>query len=143
MSCPTLYDTPIDGMSIAKIDLLECLRGVLGDNCMLYRDMYYKLVSGSCSTQAEHIEIFASAYRRFRQFTEYVNNIYYYGETNIPIIPRVLNPIRDIIDDYKSSVMTTMSAVGGKFLMNTHDYLYYSFKNNCEIPEMKGLLIIC
>ncbi len=143
ISCPDLYDKPIEGMRILRVDLLECLREDFGDNCMLYRDMLYKLVSGSCKTQSEHIEIFASAYRRFHQFALFVNQIYYYGETNIPIVPRVLNPVRDTINVHCDKVTEELTLAGGKFLTHTHDYLYYGFKGDTSLPELKGAQVIC
>ncbi|MCM1219035.1 MAG: hypothetical protein NC548_31520 [Lachnospiraceae bacterium] len=143
ISCPLLYETPIDGLCIVRVDLLECLRDILGENCMMYRDMCYKLVSGSCTTQQEHIEIFSSAYRRFSRFTKYVNDVYYYGESDIPIIPRVLNPVREIIEKYRDTVMNILVQSGGKFLTNTHDYLYFAYKGTTAPPVMKGLTVIC
>lgn len=143
ISCPNLYDKPIEGMRILRVDLLECLREDFGDNCMLYRDLVYKLVSGSCKDQKEHIEIFASAYRRFHKFALYVNQIYYYGETNIPIIPRVLSPVRDSIDSYRKEVTEELTLEGGKYLTHTNDYLYYGFKGSGDIPTLKGASVIC
>lgn len=130
-------------MRIARVDLLECLRELFGDNCMLYRDMFYKLVSGSCATQSEHIELFASYYRRFKTVMLHINELYYYGDTDIPIIPRTLNPIRERITDYYEEVVGQFERAGGKYLLHTHDYVYYAFKGNNEIPNVKGLKVIC
>lgn len=143
VSCPKLYETPLDGMTILRVDLLECLRDIVGDNCLMYRDLFYKLVAGSTETQAEHIELFESFYRRFEKFTAYVNNLYYYGESTIPLIPRVLNELRDVINANADASAQLLNNSGGKYLVHTHDYLYYGFKKVVAVPEVKGSLKIC
>ena len=75
--------------------------------------------------------------------TEYVNDIFYYEESNIPIIPRVLNHMRDTISDYREQIGKIMENSGGKYLIHTHDYLYYAYKGTNKIPEVEGLCIIC
>lgn len=134
--------TPLNGIRIARIDLLECLRSTFGDNCFIYRDLLYKLVSGTGNKQ-EHLELFASFYRKYVGITEYVNQLYYFGESDIPIVPRVLQEVREVINDYRSEVAKQFESAGGKYLLHTHDYLYYAFKGNNSIPEVKGLTIIC
>lgn len=110
---------------------------------MMYRDLFYALVAGSCKTVDEHITLFESAYRRYTQFTCYVNELYYYGESTIPLVPRVLNELRDKVNTYCAEITSVLEANGGKFLMHTHDYLYYSFKSNMPVPEIKGSIAIC
>lgn len=142
VNCPDIYMTPLSNMTIVRVDLLECLRKSFGDNCFIYRDLLYKLVSGSGDKQ-EHLEIFASFYRKYSGITEYVNQIYYFGETDIPIVPRVLQEVRATVDDYKNNVAGIFESAGGKYLLHTHDYLFYAFRGNNTIPDMEGLTLIC
>ena len=142
LNCPEVYEKPINGMRVVRVDLLECLRESLGDNCFIYRDLLYKLLSGSCSRE-EHVKLFQSYYRRYQGVTSFVNEIYYYGESEIPIIPRVLQTVREALDAYRESVVTALSDAGGKYLTITHDYVYFAFKGNNQVPDMKGIKIIC
>lgn len=142
ISCPNVYETPITGLRIVRVDLLECLREDFGDNCFVYRDVLYKLISGSTSKN-EHLELFQSYYRRYAGITAFVNEIYYYGESEIPIVPRVLQRVRDMINNYREEVMLQLQESGGKFLVHTHDYLYFAYKGNTVIPNVKGVTIIC
>ena len=143
ISCPEVYEVPIDGMRVVRVDLLECLREVLGDNCFVYRDLLYKLVSGSCTSKEEHLDLFQSYYRRYAGITAYVNDLYYYGESEIPIVPRVLQEVREKINFYKNYVTNEFLTSGGKFLVDTHDYLYFAFKGTTVVPNVKGISIIC
>lgn len=142
ISCPKVYESPIDGLRVVRVDLLECLREELGDNCFIYRDMLYKLLSGSCS-KVEHLELFQSYYRRYTGIMQFVNELYYYGESEIPIVPRVLQRVRDMINSYREDMMVLMQSSGGKFLVQTHDYLYFAYKGNTMVPDIKGVTVIC
>lgn len=138
-----VYDTPIEGIRILKIDLLESIRSCVGTNCMLYRDLLYKLVAGSCDSMEEHLLLFESSYRRYSVFTGYVNELFYYGESSIPLVARVLNELRDKIDKQKDSVTELALSAGGKYLLHTHDYLYFGYKGNVTIPSIDGSSVIC
>jgi hypothetical protein len=142
VSCPQIYETPLSNIHIVRVDLLECLRDVLGDNCFIYRDNLYKLLAGSC-TKEEHVELFASYYRTYKGVTTYVNNLFYYGETDVPIIVRTLEPLRDKINEYRDVMIKLLTDSGGKYLLHTHDYLYYGFRCTNNIPDVKGLKVIC
>lgn len=122
--------------------MLECLRSIWGDDCQIYRCLLYKLVSGTCSTE-EHRQLFASFYRKYKPITTYVNNLYNYGEKDIPIIERTVVPVRAMIEDYRNEVSEVFTAKGGKYLTRTHDYVYYAFVPGAALPEMKGITVIC
>lgn len=138
-----VYNTPIEGMRILKIDLLESIRDCVGSNAMLYRDLLYKLVAGSCSSMEEHLLLFESSYRRYAVFTGYVNDLFYYGESSVPLVARVLNELRDKINKQKDSITELVLSSGGKYLLHTHDYLYFGFKGNVTIPDIDGSSVIC
>ena len=142
ITCPQIYETAIKGKVIVRIDLLECLRPIWGDDCQICRGLLYQLVSGSCPDDV-HKKLFASFYRKYKNITIYVNNHYNYGETTIPIVERTLHPIRNIINSYKDDIDEMMSSSGGKYLTTTHDYIYYAFVPGSELPDIKGAKIIC
>lgn len=142
ISKPNLYDTPLSGRIIVKVDLLSCLTSIWGEACQIYREPLYKIVSGSC-TEEEHNALIASFYRRFPEVTEYINNLFYYGEKSIPINQRVVSAIAEIVEEYKNTVLTTLTNAGGKYLVLTHDYVYFSFIKKPELSELKGVNFIC
>ena len=142
ISCPEIYETALTNKIIVRVDLLECLRPLWGDNCQIYRCLLYRLVSGSCS-EDDHRKLFASFYRKYKPITAYVNNLYNYGEKQIPIVERTLSAIRELINTYREEVMLELSAKGGKYLVATHDYLYYAFTPGVVLPNIKGAKVIC
>lgn len=142
ISCPEIYETALKNKIIVRVDLLECLRPIWGNDCQIYRCLLYKLVSGSCSEDV-HRKLFASFYRKYKSITLYVNNLYNYGEKDIPIILRTITPIRELINNYRQEVMDVCSSCGGKYLTATHDYIYYAFVPGASLPNIKGVKVIC
>ena len=128
ISCPDIYNKAIPNKVIVRVDLLECLRSIWGDDCQIYRCLLYKLVSGTCSTE-EHRQLFASFYRKYKPITT--------------IIERTVVPVRAMIEDYRNEVSEVFTAKGGKYLTRTHDYVYYAFVPGAALPEMKGITVIC
>lgn len=101
------------------------------------------MISGSCDTQQDHEELFASYYRCYKSVMTYINDKYYYGDNNLPLIPRTLEPLRKMIDEEYDNVSRQLSDAGGKYLLHTHDYVYFAFRNKENIPNLKGLKVIC
>ena len=122
--------------------MLECLREVLGDECFICRDLLYTIVSGTDS-QYDVNSVFASFYRKYPNMTGYVNDRYFYGDNAIPILERCVLPLRERINDYREKMMQILHNAGGKYLVQTHDYLYYAFVVKSAIPDVKGVTVIC
>lgn len=139
---PQLYASPIDKRVICRIDTLESLKDIWGENILMSRELTYSLVSGNCSDEQYH-KILQSYYVKFASFTNYVNYTFLFGDTNIPAIKRLIDPIRKIIDDYTEELLEEIKNTGGKFLMRTHDYIYcaYSIKNEPSFD--KEVVYIC
>lgn len=137
---PHIYDKPISGKVILRVDTLECLRGIFGDSCFIYRDSLYNLLSGN-STDINRV--FASYYRRYVGLTNYVNNEFSFGDDESPLLNRVIESLRDKIDSYRNDVFELLNNRGGKYLVTTHDYIYFAFKDTAKLPEIKGVFIIC
>lgn len=88
-------------------------------------------------------DVFASYYRKYKKITEYVNNIYYFGDSSIPILERSILPLREQVNKYRDETLQYLDNVGGKYLVQTHDFLYFAFNSQAKIPEIKGAKKIC
>lgn len=140
ISKPDLYDTPIPDKVILKVDTLDCLRPLLGSNCFICRDLLYSLLSGS---HEDINKLFASFYRRFPEIRAYVNDKFLYGDESVPLLERSLFPLRKQVDDYRVDVFNDLNSRGGKYLVTTHDYIYFAFKSTAVLPDIKGAIKIC
>lgn len=142
MTTPEIYNTPIVGKYIARVDTLEVLKEVIGEPCFAYRKLVYAMIAGT-DVPYNYKEIFASFYRKYPDFREYVNEQYYYGDTAIPIVNRVVTKLRDVVCKYRETMSDCFNGAGGKYLLFTHDYIYYAFKTKDNIPNRGGVSIIC
>lgn len=139
---PKIYEVPLQGRVIARVDKLKCLINVLGSECFVYREYIYNILSGG-NESYDLNKMFASIYRRYPKVSEYVSNLYYYGDASIPIIDRCIKPLREMVDNYGKHMYETLTSYGGKYLVQTHDILYFSFLKDDKIKELKGVDIIC
>ena len=137
-----IYNTPIPGKVILRVDCLDCLRDKFGDDCFICRELFYTILSGEHPIYNAN-EILASYYRKYKTFTDYVNDRYFYGDASIPLLERCALPLRERVDAYKNEMMQYLSDMGGKFLIQTCDFLYYAFNSTARIPEVKGAKVIC
>lgn len=138
---PTLYDTPLSDKIILKVDTLDVLKDIWGETILMSREKTYKLVSGH-ATDDEYRKLLASYYAKYSGFCNYVTDKYVFGDNSIPLISRIVDPVRKMIDTHSSNVAGILVSNGGKFLMRTHDYLYYAFRTS-DIPEIRGSTRIC
>ena len=138
---PTLYDSPLPGKTIVKVDTLDILKDIWGTTILMSRDKVYRLVSGNISDES-YRKLLCSYYMKYSSFCNYVTDKYIFGDKNIPLIRRIIEPARDIISLHTEEVCNTLKNSGGKFLMVTHDYVYYSY-NHDNIPELRGMTKIC
>ncbi len=142
ISTPEIYNSPLPGRIIAKADLLYCLHDIFGEECFVCREFLYSVVAGSCD-KYDVAQLFASFYRRYPCVTEYVNEKYYYGDDSVPMLERCLLPLRDKVDEYGSYMYDKMKGLGGKFLVRTHDLLYFAFNSVASLRELEGVEFIC
>lgn len=139
---PSLYDKPLENKVIVKVDILDILRDYWGETILMSRDKVYRLVSGSISDEG-YRKLLCSYYMKYSGFCNYVTDKYIFGDKNIPLIRRIVEPARDIISLHKTEVCSELKASGGKYLMETHDYIYYAFSASSSIPEVRGMTVIC
>ena len=142
ISVPQIYDTPLQNKVIVKVDTLCCLDDVFTNECFICRDFLYAIMAGDYR-KYNITDVFASYYRRFSSVREYVNDRYFYGDNEVPMLERCILPLRERVNSFKDKTVDLMCGAGGKYLTHTHDYLYFSFSPSATIPEYKGVEIIC
>lgn len=142
ISLPKTYDKPLANKIIVRVDTLECLRSQLGDECFICRELLYTILAGQHEIYDPN-DVLASYYRKYKPFTEYVNDKYYFGDDSIPILERVALPLRESVNEYRNTVMDKLGKLGGKYLVQTHDYVYYSFNVKPNLEGIEGVTVIC
>lgn len=137
---PEVYNKPIPNKIILRIDTLDCLRSLLGDECYMYRDFLYAILAGEDPVYDVN-KLLASFYRKYPKFTEYVNDKYFYGNDSESMVDKVLKPLREKVNEYRAERVNYITGVGGKYLIQTHDFLYFAFMPYAKLPELEGTLI--
>lgn len=140
LDCHKIYDSPLPNKIIYRIDMLEAVRTILGNEALFYRDQVYKLISGHVSDYGKCMQSF---YNKFPAFREFVNSEYYYGERSIPITTRIKSGLHASINDRVQEINSICQASGGKYLVYTHCYLYFAFNLVCKVPACEGGIVIC
>ena len=140
---PNLYENPIKGKTIYKVDLLTCLKDLWGSNILMSRDYTYYLVSGNCSDE-KYKSIIKSYYRKFIAFGNYINHIFIFGDKSIPYIRRIVEPARSLLNEYYDIVCEDITINGGKYLMRTNEYVYFAMVENVEFEtSLEGVKLVC
>ena len=139
ITTPTIYDNPLKDRVIVRVDTLECLRSLFGDEPFLARKNLYSVVAGNGDVP----QMLSSLYRRYAKITEYVNQLYSFGELDVPLVTRVCTALRKMVNIYADETMGQLSDMGGKYLIRTHDYLYYSFAVKPNVEDIEGATVIC
>mgnify|MGYP001048602589 CR=1 FL=1 len=139
---PKVYDTPIPNRVIYRLDLLDILRDRLDTQCFDCRVLLYNMLAGNHGAY-DCNEIFLSYYRKFPSFRKLVNDAYYYGDETASIFDRVVKPLREELNAHSENMHKILESAGGKYLIATHDKLYYGFKFQEMIPETLGGVVIC
>ncbi len=125
-----------------KIDCLHCLDDIVGKDCFNYRNMLYTVLSGD-NHDCDLNKAFGFLYGNFKDFTCYVNDKYHYGDDTIPIIERCVMPLRSTVDNYKKKMYQSLCDTGGKYLVETHDILYFAYMDTAVLPSIEEMEVIC
>lgn len=141
ISKPYLYDEAIPGRHIVRIDLMECLRPILGSDCLYARKRLYDFVSGN-SDDATRRKLLAHYYRKHKDITLYINELCLYGDDEVDLLDAVQANLKQEIDEYTRKVAATLDTMGYKYLTTTHNYLYYASKQEINVP-LVGAKVIC
>lgn len=142
ISTPTIYETPLCGIKIVRLDALECLRPVLGDDCLKARNTVYSIVSGSGDIQS-YRERLANCYKQYPKVTSFINSVYEYGYSDKPLDSQVSVRLMEIVNEYLREMMQLFDNAGGKYLVSTHLYIYFKFSNVATLPVTEGVKVIC
>lgn len=142
LSNPMLYEKPIDGRTIVRVDTLKCLSDVVGQSLCSDRNRLFGLVSGLLPADMLGEKIL-ECYKDFPEFRIYVNDKYTFGNEDQAIVDRVIMPLVNMVNDQTVYISDMLNNKGGKFLANTHDYLYFSFRTKPEALDCKGVEFIC
>ena len=122
--------------------MLECLHDMFGAEPFICRELLYTILAGEHQIYNVN-DVFASYYRKYKKVTAYVNEKYFYGDDTVPIMERSILPLRDIVNEYRDEVFNTLNNAGGKYLVQTNDFLYFAYTPEARIPELKGVKVIC
>ena len=138
-----VYNKPLpNNKIIVRVDALDCLRDLLGDEPFICRELLYSVVAYA-DTKYDPQKVFASYYRKYKKVTAYVNESYIYGNDEIPLFERTMLPLRSKINAYKDDTRKKLEGMGGKYLVESKDFLYYAFNVKPDVTDLRGACIIC
>lgn len=137
-----VYNKPIKNKVIIKVDLLECLRELIGNSCFINRELLYSVVSGS-DRRFNSRKALASMYRRCRGMTRYVNDAYFYDDVDEDFVTGVVRPLRDTLTEYTAKVRGIMLDHGFRPLLVEEDFIYFAAPSGTTIPKIEGIEVIC
>ena len=140
ITTPDIYNKPLpNNKYIIKLDTLSILEEVLGESAFIYRELVYSVIAGTSQVN----DLIASFYRRYPTFRTFVNEIFNYGNDAIPITDRVVTELRKRVFDYHNKMYSYLDNVGGKYLISTHEFMYFAFSSVPDITHIKGATIVC
>lgn len=128
-----------NGKTVVQVDTLYCLEDYIDESCFLVRDYLFSALAGLGNVTDE----LSVMYRRYPKFRAYMNDRFYYGDPSIPIIDRVIQPLRERIDEYTDRIFPMLKVNRGKYLMRSRDYLYFAYNVTPELKIERGVHIIC
>lgn len=131
----SLYQMPIPGKVILKIDLLDVLRQKWGDNMMQGREYAYKLVSGEGVNDNQYRYILTSCYKRFAAFANYCDECYYFGDYHKSLHARFLAPVKEMIQNRRDELCAL-----GRFLAEDSGYIYLGFNPDKVPTDIQGVV---
>lgn len=131
----SLYQQPVRGKAILKVDLLTVVAQKWGTNMTLNRNSVWCLVSGMGVTEAQYRELLLSCYRRFAAFANYCDDCYYFGDYHLSLHARFLAPIQALINEYREQVSTK-----GRVLAEDEGYLYISCDPSHIPTDIEGVV---
>lgn len=138
-----VYNQPLSsGKIIVRVDTLSVLTDIIGPESLICRDAIYEILSGESASRNLY-KMFASFYRKYKPITKYVNDMYQYGDPDIPIYERAVLPLREIVNNYTAKVNDMLKSCGGKYLAESKDFVYYAFNSKPNLEELVGVTCIC
>lgn len=62
---------------------------------------------------------------------------------SIPLFDRCVSPLVERIKEYREEMLELFSNSGAKYLVETHNYIYFAFVVEDAIPKVNGVKVIC
>ena len=140
-----LYENPITGKYIVRVDLLYSLQDLWGSKWLSARNMTYELISGNRDDNA-CARLLASYYRKYAEVAEHINNLdAFVGDAEASLSQLVLEEAVKTVKNYELESSLYLSNRGGKYLVSTHAYLYFAFRSNPSaiLDNLEGAVLIC
>lgn len=129
------------GTMLVRIDALKGLEPWLGKNALEDRERVYHLIAGDLPEE-EYKKLLLSYYTRFLTFQDYIDTQCMFGDRNIPLVQRVVQPLLDKLSEHRTKLLTSIYKNNGQFLAESREYLYASF-NKRYVPDIEGGVRIC
>lgn len=129
------------GKVVIRIDTLSILKDVVGEEIYKDRNKLYKLLSASGVTNRVYQILFERAYLDSERFRFYVDGQFLFKSPEENLLSVVIAPLREKVDKYQVELFNRLTSSGFKYLMSTHDYVYYA-TSKAPIPELEGLTVI-
>lgn len=134
---PGLMESVDENTIVYRVDLLSALQNLWGQGILRCRNQLYKLVSGTCSDTElrQYLKFF---YLRNPAFSNFVTREYYFGNQGVPLVRRIIEPAREVIQKYREE----LEAKGFDVLGLDSDYLYLKVDTE-GTPDIKGAEQVC
>ena len=139
---PTIYDKPIAGRKLAKVDTIVCLDKLFGAMAVIHRNYLYDAVAGNM-TDSDIRCMICKFYRTLPAFRKIVNDKYFYADAGDELYDSVLKYVLGTYTSGAEQLACRYKTYGAKELLRTHGYIYYSLHKVSELPVEKGVTIIC
>lgn len=126
---------------VLRVDHLTSLKEIWGEDILTSRQQLYALVAGTISDSG-YQDLISSYYVQYSAFANYVDEKYFFEDQSLPLLSRIIEPARSVIQDYAERVEQVCRRYGGKLLGTHQDYSYYVFPSE-TLPELEGSERIC
>lgn len=129
----------LDDRVVIKVDCLQCLEDMFDKGMFINRNLVYSLFSGNV-VNVPYGELLASFYKKFPAFSNYIDGALLFRDEDRNLLQNIMVPIRTKINNYKLDVKVKASEIGGRLVLETHDYVYIAFKRE-DYKELPGIRV--
>ena len=141
ISVPEIYETPLPGKTIIRVDLLRGVPGINVEDHNL-RTTFYNLLTLDMNRDSKNI-MFKKLYNNSPEFRRYVKEVDVYTEHTLPLEKRVCDDIKKRVSKVRETFLPDYKSTY-KYLIETNGYVYYAaFSVTLALPELYGVKYIC
>lgn len=132
----------VRGKKLLRIDLLEGLCDVWGENILMNRENIYLLVSGDTDDD-RYRRLISKYYITHAAFANFVDLRVAFGRSSKPLYLRITDDTRVVLNEYKAHLKEELDKrTTAKYLLEDHEYLYVSVYDNCDVSDIRGVTVI-